>query len=585
MNATFVVVTVELRDRALITDGPAVSPRTLDHLPGPAVRGMLAAACTAEEIEVLIAGGDLWSAPGLPVMSTPAPYDPSRHLPVVAYPTARTSLIASEDGLDSVVDARTVRTDDPDVRYVSAPTLTVSVPDPDTTDVLSQPAIPPTSTHQRLHRSRIAGAAPGPFTETVLEPGTSFRIRFRIPDHVPDPDVVVDTLVEVLDRPGLRIGSGAHGAYGGDLTVLTSPERSNRPWDVASPDTAAGVPVHLVLVTPAVIRHPHTGEHDPSALPGVLAGSLTDTLSAAAGDRVQVTVTGPPPSVGAVRVGGFHRGYRGLRPEHWAAAAGSVVTVTTDVPVAGRIWDRAVSERVGERCVDGFGLLRIDSTPTLWEGVAAPVYTGADRTAVRLADGAAAPESDFTDPQVHLLRHNIFRTGSEISVADLAMLLARNTLNPPRNHTLSRIREVLRSASWDREAAAADLAAVRTLLSSWASSTEDADLRPAAEAVSGCRISLGGNNSWTLQQWLLDITDLDYDPTTSILRWTADPLTFPAAALSLPSRLGGYSLATATPAQDIAGDVASWIDNHHVELRHALAGTLLHALRTGKDRP
>ncbi|GAA3130920.1 hypothetical protein GCM10020255_004660 [Rhodococcus baikonurensis] len=55
MTALFAVAVVALRDRALITDAPAVSPHTLDHLPGRAIRGMLASVCTPTELDLLIA--------------------------------------------------------------------------------------------------------------------------------------------------------------------------------------------------------------------------------------------------------------------------------------------------------------------------------------------------------------------------------------------------------------------------------------------------------------------------------------------------------------------------------------------------
>ncbi|AUM20266.1 hypothetical protein [Rhodococcus ruber] len=576
MSVTFVVVTVVLRDRALITDGPAVSPHTLDHLPGSAVRGMLASVCRPDEIELLIADGAVESAPGLPVLSMRATHDAAEMIAAVAYPAPRTTVGIEDDwGGAELADARTIDTG-PTTRLSPVAGLMVSSPDP---EVAARPAAPSTSTHQRLHRG---DTAPGPFTETVLEPGAGFEIRLRIADHVADPEPIVAALREVLTRPGLRIGSGADGAYGGKLTVLSIATAVDRPWSRPSPATAAGQPVHLVLVTPALVRNPHTGECDPAALARDVEETLSAAASSAVGAQIRVTVTEPAPSVGSVRVGGFHRGYRGLRPEHWAATAGSVVTVTLDTPLPGQVWDRILSHRIGERTVDGFGLLRIDPHPADWVEEAAPLHhtTG---PGARLADGSEAPAVDHADPAVRLFRHTLFRHGADTAVPELAIRLARKTVRIPRHSTLSRIRVLVPSLSWDRDGAAGDLAAVHTLLTSYRREEGASDdTRPAADALTKCRIRWDTETTWSLFEFLHQLTAPDPDPALSILRRTRDPLD-PYGEAMLPDLLAEHSLVTAHRAAR-EGDAASWIDDHHVSLRHALVATLIHALSTGKEQ-
>lgn len=580
MSVTYVVVTVVLKDRALVTDGRAVSPHTLDHLPAPAIRGMLASVCTDAEIDLLIAGEAVLSAPGLPIMRIPRTgSDPADTVPVQAYPVPRTTVGLEDDfGFATVADARTVASTS-GVRIFPVSGAMVCSP---AADVDAQPGSVPTSTHQRLQRSRPPGTAPGPFTETVLEPGTWFEIRLRIADHVDDPGPVVETLEAVLARPTLRIGSGAYSAYGGDLQVKGVEPVTDRPWSQPSRATTAGQPVHLVSVTPALVRDRHTGEYDPAALPDHVAEMLSAAIGSALEQPVRVTTCDPAPSIGSVRVGGFHRGYKGLRPEHWAAAAGSVVTVTTDVPVPGPVWDQALGQRVGERTVDGFGLLRIDPAPTNWNEKGAPRYSDShDETrVVRLADGTVAPAADHTDPDVRHLRHILFRNGADDAIADLAVLLARRSERIPGNSTLARVRAALPAASWDIDAARHDLAAAHALLGSFTSGDVPDTARPAAAALTACVIRWDTATTWTLLDVLTELTASDYDPATSILRRTLDPAGDLGAGLTLPAALVKHRLSTGDPAQV---DVAAWIDEQQLPLRHALAANLLHALRTGKE--
>ncbi|GAA3130911.1 hypothetical protein GCM10020255_004650 [Rhodococcus baikonurensis] len=242
-------------------------------------------------------------------MPTPEP-DFSLRGHQLAYPAART-IVSVDQGRGSydLDDARTVQTRDPATKIGPVAGLIVE-------DVEARQVALPTSTHQRLQR-RKGNAPGGPFTETVLEPGTVFEIRFRLADHVSDPEKVLDTLESVLTRPGLQIGSSAHAAYGGDLTLVSFTYAENEPWSDAPTDTAADEPVHLALVTPALVRNTHTGEHDPAALPAAVTANLSRIFGNALGRPVSVTIaTGLPPSIGSTRIGGFDRGYRGFDPNH-----------------------------------------------------------------------------------------------------------------------------------------------------------------------------------------------------------------------------------------------------------------------------
>lgn len=579
MSVTYVVVTVVLKDRALVTNGRAVSPHTLDHLPAPAIRGMLASVCSDAEIDLLIAGDAVLSAPGLPLMRIPRTgNDPSDTVAAQAYPAPRTTVGIEDDfGFVTLDDARTL---DSDSGMRTSPVSGSMVCSP-AADVEAQPATVPTSTHQRLQRSRTPGTAPGPFTETVLEPGTWFEIRLRIADHL-DPGPVVETLEAVLARPNLRIGSGSHGAYGGDLQVKSVHTVTDRPWSQPSRATTAGQPVHLVSVTPALVRDRHTGEYDPAALGDHVTEMLSEAIGSALEAPVRVTVCDPAPSIGSVRVGGFHRGYKGLRPEHWAAAPGSVVTVTTNMPVPGPVWDHVLGRRIGDRTVDGFGVLRIDPAPTSWNEKGAPRYSDShDETrVVRLADGTVAPAVDPADPDVRHLRHILFRNGADSAIRDLAVFLARRSTRIPGNSTLSRVRAALPSASWDLDSARGDLAAAHALLGSLTSDDVPDEARPAAAALTACVMDWDTATRWSLFDVLAELTAPGYDPATSILRRTLDRTGDLGAGLTLPAALAKHRLS----AGDLPhADVAAWIDTQHLQLRHALAVNLLYALRTGKE--
>lgn len=589
MSVTFVVVTVVLNDRALITDGPAVSPHTLEHLPGPALRGMVAAACTDAERELLIAGEAVLFAPALPLMRIPrTSSDPQDTVATVAYPAPRTTVgIADEYGVVELDDARTLSTNS-EMRTFPVTGAMVCSP---AADVDARPAAVPTSTHRRLSGSQRPDTVTGMYTQTVLEPGTWFRTRLRLADHIDDPEPVVDTLRAVLARAKppaagqpslLRIGSGASSAYGGDVHIQSVTTVTDRPWDRPSPSTAANQSVHLVTVTPALVRDRRTGEHDPAALGEHVTDMLTEVISAALGTPVRVRIAAPAPSIGSVLAGGFHRGYRGLRPEHWAAAAGSVVTVTTDVPIPGTVWDRALCRRIGDRTVDGFGVVRIDSAPSHWNEESAPRYRGDhdEHRVVRLADGTLAPDVDYADPEVRRFQDRLFREGSDGALGDLAVLLARRAERIPSNSTLARLATVLPSTSWDIKAARSDLAAAHALLGSLTSDEVPDKTRPAAAALRACILEWDEATRWTLFDVLDQLTAPGYDPVTSILRRTADQVGNDAAALALPAALVEHSLAHGDQAHQ---DVVTWIDEHQVPLRHALAVTLLHALRTGKE--
>lgn len=578
MTALFAVVVVALRDRALITDAPAVSPHTLDHLPGRAIRGMLASVCSPSELDLLIAKESVLCGPGLPAVRPSEPNaSPDEYR--LAYPAARTIVSVDEGkGYYDLGDARTVRNHDPATKIGPVTGLIAE-------DIEARQVAPPTSTHQRLQR-RTPGAQGGPFTETVLEPGTVFEIRFRIADHAADPEKVLDTLESVLSRPSLRIGSSANAAYGGDLALVSFTYADNEPWPDAPPDTAADEPVHLALVTPALVRNTHSGEHDPAALPPAVIAGLTRTFGTALGRPVAVAITdGLPPSIAATRIGGFDRGYRGLRPESWAAAAGSVVTVTADTPIAAELWDRALSERIGERTADGFGLLRRTPETVEWNEVGAelhsvPTAEGTSPPGVRLRDGTAAPTVDHHDADVAALRTALFRNAVPAAVSDLAVWLARGATSIPANSTLSRVSALLPAPSWNRDAASTDLAAVQQWIEDYR--TDDTpDQRPAATALARCRIHWNIDLSWTLFDFVSEMSAEPYDRSTSIIHRSADPHADLHAGLALPAALSEHSLITSSTADRLL-DAESWIEEHNIELRHAVLVSVLHALRSGK---
>ena len=543
---TFLDVTFALRERALLNPSArGVAPRTSHEIPGAALRGMIASACTQDELSILVANEGVWCAPALPL------FQPT-NTPVLAYPAARSTLVDNTVGArhGTIHDARDLPnlTDVTDWTTPAGPTIT----DRGTL----RPAPTPTTVIDRMRRSDTTDttARSGPFTETVLAPGTEFKATFRIVD-----ERAPDILIEVLNRSTLTVGASSDGAFGGDLVVLGHRVHEH-PWPEPQRNTAEGETLDLVLVTPALVRSSWTGDYDPSAVGDALVESIdrhTATDGAAHPAR--------PASVAATRVGGFNRMFGGPRPEHWAADAGSVVSITTPIGIDADTWTAILTNRIGDRRADGYGLVRMSTPATRATTMTVPTHRSGT-AAVRLPDGT--PIADDTPvsntPAVQSLQDRLFRGHATPRITDDARVIARTATSPPSRHTLSRLLAALPSPNPDTDTATAELDTLIRTIASFP------DRGVAHSSLIRCRLRV---DPWALP------SGTTTPNTITLARWIADASQPNGTAPLDPYDLVDVALITDTTANDTAQD---WIKNHRPLLAHLKVRRLLRALRTSE---
>ncbi|MFG1770766.1 hypothetical protein ACGFIX_14425 [Nocardia salmonicida] len=315
--------------------GPAISPVTLPTINGSVLRGVLAQRCAdADQLARVIISGDVVAAPGF-LMVKAGRYRPG-------YPAPRTLARVELWGSEQAID----------VREQSEAGISESVRGLIAFDGAQwTPVLPRVHTHTRLARPRRGGSMTGlgPISFTVLEPGQVFRAWFRLTG---DYEALRADLVALLDseaRGGqlVSFGSGAAGSYGGEAHVVVG-ALTDLGDDWLPRDTIAGEYVDLVLRSPALVVASATGQFDPAALGEHVRGWLA---------RHQIAATVAEASVTRVPVGGAHAGYGRMRPTHWAAGAGSVVTVITSADITESDWASALRDRIGTRAVDGLGMV------------------------------------------------------------------------------------------------------------------------------------------------------------------------------------------------------------------------------------
>ncbi|WFG44167.1 hypothetical protein [Pseudonocardia alni] len=445
----FLDVDLLLRESALIDTGTdPVSPGTGEVIPGTTVRGLINHGCGDDDRlrEVLIVSGALHSAPALPLVDT-APRAQAVPAPtVLAVTGASRGVVDARDSLDASVES---------VRGLVACDRSAW-----------RPAVVDTRTDQRLGRDRTGGdASGGPFTQTVLAAGQRFRVRLRIVAAGEDAAraVAADLVTAVHDPDGVRglaVGAGGDNSHGGGLSVDVGggdpalsavPEPHNRPRA-----TVAGDRVDLVLRSPALVRDLVTGEPDPT----VLASTLQDLFDGVLGHGAVSTE-----STSVVRhlLGGFHGRYRGPRPEHWAAAAGSTVRVRTHRDLTTAQWEQVTAHRVGDRSVDGCGVF--GTLPALAGSLGSPVRHGRPHVegTVGLPDGRSIPTVPVTgiaaiidaphvepDPdlwQLALLQDRLLWSTTARAVTEHVAGLVHAAPRPlPPRHLLATLREAAASA-------------------------------------------------------------------------------------------------------------------------------------------
>ncbi|MFE1592877.1 hypothetical protein [Nocardia sp. NPDC058705] len=409
----FVEVVFDTTEQLLLRgDGPTVAPVTLSVINGSVLRGVLAQRCDPAQLDRVIVSGDVAVAPGFPMVETNDTLFP-------AFPTPRTLRRVKARGGDHDLahDARTdyAGSDTPEsVRGLAA-----------FTGIDWVPARTRTRTHTRLVRPRAGGASTGfgPISFTVLEPGHQFRAWFRIsgdPARQADLREDIHALLDTDRRQGelVRFGSGADGSYGGDA-IVTVGRLSDSPVSLPVRSTEPHEEVDLVLHSPALLTDPSNGATNPNAL-----GDHVRTLL----HRFGFDAAAHGVSVVRSQVGGAHAGYGRMRPARWAAGAGSVVTVAVSAEVSGHDWTRVLAHRVGDRVIDGLGILAMvprTSGVRVHDAIACHIPRAAHTTPGDIDEKAAA--------QLELLQEHLFDTAVQRWVRGTAETLVATTLTTGTN--------------------------------------------------------------------------------------------------------------------------------------------------------
>jgi hypothetical protein len=405
----FVAVTIDVRDQLLLpVDGAAISPTSQQVIAGTRLRGVLAQRAAGVDralIGALIASGDVAAGTAFPVTAEglegyPAP------VTAVSSDTALDAEGPDPQGRMWVLDergelpkhARLQRLSGLVVRKVHE-WIPVHVD---------------TVTAQRLTRRRAGGdqSGLGPMTFTTVAAQQRFRAWFRIAGNPDGRAELAALLAQLLDGQVVALGSGEQNAYGGDPLFQVGSLVDGPPGLPAAALLGQAAEVDIVLRTPALVTDPGTGHYRPDTL-----ADHVEQLLLGAGMSGRVISA----SVRQTAVSGATVGYGRMRPQQWAAAAGSVVRVRLDAPVAD--WSRVATCRVGHRTVDGFGVLGVEVPDAPGRALLRPPQRPsiiAPAGSVVLAAGPpeplAAPEgvTGVASAQRDLLQHRLFEQASDV---------------------------------------------------------------------------------------------------------------------------------------------------------------------------
>ena len=339
---------------------------TVHIIAGTALRGALAARLHGDpdRLRRLVLDGIVRFSPAHPVIR----HDGEDRM---LFPAPR-NIFTTDDG--ELVDQFDVP--DPDERLHRPGTLL--------TQDLQWAGVPQTTVVQRINRQ--SGI---PFRTTAYLRGQVFLTELAI--HAPDGDgSYLQDLADVFTEP-LRVGGNARSGFGGALQCTLGRPGPRSLFAAPLPeedmdDAGDGVWMDLVLRSPALLRDPATGQFDPARLPHAVQELCDRVLGPAVATVGQW-------SLGSVAVGGFNARFHGLRPEHLAAAAGSVVRIRIGVPCSAASWAALQGERLGERGIDGFGIWALTAC-------ADAIGTRPDQAQVRRDTGPAytAPHAPGTGP-------------------------------------------------------------------------------------------------------------------------------------------------------------------------------------------
>lgn len=416
----------------------------------------------------------------------------------VAYPAPAHLYTPGKDG-DTIVDV--FGDTDPATPYRA-------VRDPLTPD-RSLRAVVNTTAERYLGRSRTGGTAHGvPFLTTSIDAGQVFEARWQLRAFDPTAlERLAERIVAFLAEADgtLTLGSGGTRAHGGVHVAPVDPDRLVAPDRIARtqpPSWAAGSPIDLVLLSPALLTGAD-GEARPQALVPAVLDLFAERMP---GTGVRVLAD----HVEAVLVGAYHRGYRGPMAQRWAARPGAVVRLRLNRDLVTDQVRDLEARPLGERVVDGHGQFALLSPPTESEPLA-PAVVPLDGRGGRAAAAHTVRASDLRDGQLGALYDELLWNAALRPVRDHARALVLDSadlLTPLTSGLVGRLREVAAHPHRTPEAALAALEALIVGGPTTHTGTDPTGVRRAphdrlARALARARLRHPGHRApMTVRSWL-----------------------------------------------------------------------------------
>lgn len=334
----------------------------------------------------------------------------------------------------------------------------------------------------RIQRDRVRGrpteTTGGPFHTAALAAGQRFRAWWRLCADTQEElnDITMTFFDLAMQQTRITVGRARNTAHGGDAE-LDIEDLVSHPLGLSHRRFSPGDAVWLLLLSPALVTDPLTGDYHPDALGDAVTQRFGDVL------RVRRVWTSPH------LTGGYNATWRGFVPEEWAAAAGSVVRceVTTDLD-QGRL-TAAESQPLGDNWVDGYGAFVIIAPPGQCE-LGEPLLTLDSPIPMRQAAHPAALTAEMLDRFTDTLCWRCVDL-------ELPTLVARSVAGSslPSASLLGRLRQPLHVAGNPRDATVAStaLTALGALLGRLGA--------PARNSLDQCMVS-GRPSRKALRGWL-----------------------------------------------------------------------------------
>ncbi len=276
----------------------------------------------------------------------------------------------------------------------------------------------------------------------------------------------------------IRVGRSKLAGYGGRATLhwlpIVDEEVSGNRWLVDGMEKGANT--LAVLLSDAIVRHPLTGQVDPTAVPAVLAGLGWTVVRSWHFDTV---------------TGGFNTRWGLPLPQHPAVAAGSSYLVRADRSFTSAQVAELEASGLGLRRRDGFGRFRLAAIPAT------------ERIRVRIVEPTPpAMPTGSTPPLVAAMSHRRLRQRLHDQLSRQAITMVERATVLPTTSLLGRLRTQLRSTD--------GLSAVRHMLSK-----EEIEA-PARAQLNRCEFRLGSSEATTLLDGLRRLSAADRDTFAAI---------------------------------------------------------------------